>query len=278
MESELFGHEKGAFTGATERKVGKFALADGGTIFLDEIGELPLHMQPKLLRVIETGQVDRIGAGTPSQVDIRIIAATNRDLVKEVAVGRFREDLYYRLKVVQLEIPPVRERPHDIPLLANAFLEEVAQEMGMPAPILSPAALSLLRGYSWPGNVRELRHVLAAALAQYPDVILDREHLGPFLAEPENRLPLSPFLNGHNRHADGPREKTANSRQDFLADFDSFIASQEKTLLSHLFPSCHSQKEMAERLKVSEAKLHRLLKKHKLLGWKQHKQQQLLAS
>ena len=270
IESELFGHEKGAFTGATDRKTGKFVLADGGTVFLDEIGELPLHMQPKLLRVLETGQVDRIGSGKPIQVDVRVIAATNRDLAKEVAAGRFREDLYYRLKVVHIEIPPLRERQHDLPVLSEAFLEEVAKEMGIATPVLSPAALSALRSYTWPGNVRELRHVLAAALAQHPDVILDREQLSPFLAaKNEREVSLAASPNGNASFS-------ARSNY-FHGDFDSFIKDQEKALLSDLLPSCQSQKEMAERLRISEAKLHRLLKKHDLLGWKQHKQQYLAS-
>ena len=270
IESELFGHEKGAFTGATDRKTGKFVLADGGTIFLDEIGELPLHMQPKLLRVLETGQVDRIGSAKPIEVDVRVIAATNRDLAQEVAAGRFREDLYYRLKVVHIEIPPLRERQHDLPVLAEAFLEDVAQEMGIAAPVLSPAALSALQSYTWPGNVRELRHVLAAALAQHPDVILDRKQLSPFLtATHEQRGACAGSLNGNP----GASARTGC----FSGDFDSFIKDQEKALLSNLLPNCHSQKEMAERLRISEAKLHRLLKKHDLLGWKQHKPQVLTA-
>ena len=270
IESELFGHEKGAFTGAADRKTGKFVLADGGTIFLDEIGELPLHMQPKLLRVLETGQVDRLGSAKPIRVDVRVIAATNRDLAQEVAAGRFREDLYYRLKVVHIEIPPLRERQQDLPVFAQAFLEDVAEEMGIATPVLSPTALSALRSYTWPGNVRELRHVLAAALAQHPDVILDREQLSPFFAaKHEQQVSLAVSPNGHT----GPSARTGY----FQGDFDGFIKGQEKALLSDVLPSCQSQKEMAERLRISEAKLHRLLKKHDLLGWKQQKQQYLVS-
>jgi two-component system NtrC family response regulator len=160
VEAELFGHRKGAFTGADRNRAGKFVAADGGTLFLDEIGEIPLDLQPKILRALQTGEVDRIGQDTPTQVDVRIIAATNRDLDKLIAEGSFRSDLYYRLAVIPLEVPPLRERREDIPLLAQHFLTRLAERAGRSGLRFPPEALSLFDRYSWPGNVRELENVV----------------------------------------------------------------------------------------------------------------------
>ena len=164
LESELFGHERGAFTGAVTRKIGKFELAHRGSLFLDEISELYPELQVKLLRVLEERQVMRVGGSELIDVDFRLIAATNRDLEKEVAEARFREDLYYRLKVVTLRIPPLRERPGDLPVLAEHFLTAFCQEHGKPPVQLSAEALEVLARYAWPGNVRELRNVLESAV------------------------------------------------------------------------------------------------------------------
>jgi DNA-binding NtrC family response regulator len=160
LESELFGHEKGSFTGAIGRKIGKFELAHRGTLFLDEISELYPELQVKLLRVLEERTIMRVGGSELLDVDFRLIAATNRDLEKEVAEERFREDLYYRLKVVTLRVPPLRERLDDLSLLAEDFLERFCQEHGRSVKRLSAAAVEAMRGYGWPGNVRELRNVL----------------------------------------------------------------------------------------------------------------------
>jgi len=164
LESELFGHERGSFTGAVTRKIGKFELAHKGTLFLDEISELYPELQVKLLRVLEERQIMRVGASDLIDVDFRLIAATNRDLEKEVSLGRFREDLYYRLKVVTLRIPPLRERPSDIPGLAEHFLGLFSQEHGKGPKRLSAEALEVLSRYPWPGNVRELRNVLESVV------------------------------------------------------------------------------------------------------------------
>jgi len=163
VESELFGHEKGAFTGAFERKVGRFQEADGSTLFLDEIGEMPLEAQVKLLRVLESGEIQPIGARHPREVDVRVIAATNKRLLDEVEAGRFREDLYYRLNVVQVTIPPLRERTGDIPALARHLLARMAQQPGLRPIGITDEALQLLVNYDWPGNVRQLQNALFRA-------------------------------------------------------------------------------------------------------------------
>ncbi len=158
LESELFGHEKGAFTGATERRIGRFELADGGTLFLDEIGEISLTTQVKLLRFLEQRTFERIGSSKSIKVDTRLVAATNRDLQQMVNEGTFREDLYFRLNVVQITMPPLRERTEDLPILLNHFLGEFAEENHIDAPKFEPGAMQCLRRYSWPGNIRELRN------------------------------------------------------------------------------------------------------------------------
>jgi len=158
LESELFGHKKGSFTGATEEKKGLFEIADGGTLFLDEITETPLSLQSKLLRALQEGEIRPVGATAPKHVNVRIVAATNRNLEEEVQKGRFREDLYYRLKVFPLRLPPLRERRDDIALLANHFIERYAEEIGKPVGGFTQQALELMIGYDWPGNVRELQN------------------------------------------------------------------------------------------------------------------------
>jgi DNA-binding NtrC family response regulator len=164
LESELFGYEKGAFTGAVSRHVGKIEQADGGTIFLDEIGDMPLSIQAKILRLLQEKKVERLGGRREIPVDVRIIAATNRDLEAALREGRFREDLYYRLNVVALNLPPLRERPGDVELLADYFLARFAQEMGVRDPGISPEARPLLAAYPWPGNVRELANAMEKCL------------------------------------------------------------------------------------------------------------------
>jgi len=163
VESELFGHEKGAFTGADQQRMGRFEAAEGGTIFLDEIGDMATETQAKVLRVLQERQFERVGGTRSVEVDVRVVAATHRNLEKEVEEGRFREDLYYRLKVVQLELPPLRERGEDLPALCDRFLEQVAERLGREKRRLSSEALACLAQHAWPGNVRELRNVLEQA-------------------------------------------------------------------------------------------------------------------
>lgn len=183
LESELFGHERGSFTGAVARKIGKFELAHKGTLFLDEISELYPELQVKLLRVLEERQVMRVGGSDLIDVDFRLIAATNRDLDREVAEGRFREDLYYRLKVVTLRIPPLRERDGDIPLLAEHYLKQFCQEHGKPLKRISQAAVAVLLRYPWPGNVRQLRNVMESVVVFHRDDEVRVEDLPPEILE-----------------------------------------------------------------------------------------------
>jgi len=160
VESELFGHEKGAFTGADITRIGKFEAAHGGTIFLDEIGDMPLDAQAKLLRVLQDGKVERVGANDGRQVDVRVIVATNRNLKQRVDDGLFRQDLYYRLEVLPIELPALRDRIGDLPLLVHHFREKLGKKLGIAPPAVSPDVLDAFRRYDWPGNVRELEHVL----------------------------------------------------------------------------------------------------------------------
>ena len=164
FESEFFGHVKGAFTGAIKDRIGRFQLADRGTLFLDEVGEIPLELQSKLLRILQEGEFERIGEAITRKVNVRIIAATNRDLKKESELGRFREDLYYRLGVFPISVPPLRERMEDLPALLNHFLKSSAQRLNVPAPKVPAAELDRLREYLWPGNIRELSHVVERAV------------------------------------------------------------------------------------------------------------------
>jgi two-component system response regulator AtoC len=167
MESELFGHEKGAFTDARERRIGKFEAAHGGTLFLDEIGELAAAVQAKLLRALQDRSIERLGSTQPLPVDVRVLAATNRDLEREVAEGRFRADLYYRIHVVPIELPPLRERREDVKLLAETFLERTRAESGRGPQRLAPEALTALERYAWPGNVRELENAIERAVPSH---------------------------------------------------------------------------------------------------------------
>ncbi|WPV02850.1 sigma 54-interacting transcriptional regulator [Mucilaginibacter sp. cycad4] len=186
IESELFGHEKGAFTGAVEKRTGKFELADGGTIFLDEIGEMPAELQVKLLRVLQEQEIERIGGRGPIKINVRIVAATNRNLEKEVEEGRFRLDLYYRLFVFPIIIPPLRERKDDIPVLANHFLVRYAQKTGKAITGISPNVMAQLLEYHWPGNVRELEHFIERSILLTDGPVIKDAYLPKLQGKKEN--------------------------------------------------------------------------------------------
>ncbi len=210
-ESELFGHERGAFTGASARHLGVFEQADGGTLFLDEIAELPLPLQAKLLRVLDTQEIRRVGSEKVTTVDLRLLAATNRDLKAEVRAGRFRDDLYFRLNVVQIDVPSLKDRPEDILLLAERYLQQLVQEGGTRGRRFAPAVLALLERYAWPGNVRELQNAVAhAALMarseeiQPEDFPIELAATGEWLVALDRVLPpgiqLGPALKAVERH------------------------------------------------------------------------------
>jgi two-component system response regulator AtoC len=181
-ETEFFGHRKGAFTGASSDREGRFQLAHRGTLLLDEIGAMPLAGQAKLLRVLQDGELDRLGDVQPTRVDVRIVASTNSNLESEIKEGRFRADLFYRLNVVRIDVPPLRDRTEDIPLLVRAFSDEVSQRLGRPAPEVSPRTFARMRAYPWPGNVRELKSVVERALVLDPANGLDGVDMLPILS------------------------------------------------------------------------------------------------
>ena len=179
IESELFGYERGAFTGADQRRLGNFELAHSGTLFLDEIGELPLELQAKFLRVLEERKIRRLGGRADVEIDVRVICATNRDLREEIRRGRFREDLYFRLHVFTIALPPLKERREDVPLLVQHFIEKFNGETGKHVQGLTPGAMAVLRGYAWPGNIRELRNTVERAMILADGDVLGEEHLPP---------------------------------------------------------------------------------------------------
>lgn len=197
LESELFGYERGAFTGANTRRIGKIEQASQGTIFLDEIGDMPMSIQAKLLRLLQEKQIERLGGRETVPVDVRIVAATNRDLEAAVAAGAFREDLYYRLNVIALWLPPLRERKEDIEPLTRSFILRLSAQMDMPAPDISPQALDLLETHSWPGNVRELKNALQKALIFCRGATLTREDVAEVLVSgPLDQGTGKPDVNG----------------------------------------------------------------------------------
>jgi two-component system response regulator PilR (NtrC family) len=206
IESEFFGHERGSFTGASDTKPGLFEVAGSGTLFLDEVGELPPHVQVKLLRALQERKARRVGGSTDIAIGARIIAATNRDLAQDVAAGRFREDLFYRLNVIQIRMPPLRERHEDIPLFVRHFMARFSAELGRPPATLTPAALALLRAHAWPGNLRELSNVLERAVTLTESDVIGPEALPAVLrgagvtlalAAPAELPPEGVDLQGH---------------------------------------------------------------------------------
>lgn len=188
LESELFGHEKGSFTGAVAMRRGRFEQADRGTLFIDEIGELPSDLQVKLLRVLQERVFERVGGTESVRVDIRIVAATNKDLAKMVEEGSFREDLFYRLNVVQIHIPPLRERREDIPLLASHFIAQIAAENGVAPKSFTQEAQNYLSGYEWPGNIRQLQNVIERCMVMIPRDVIDVEDLPPEIRDEESQF------------------------------------------------------------------------------------------
>jgi transcriptional regulator with PAS, ATPase and Fis domain len=198
LESELFGHVKGAFTGAEKTRKGKFQAAEGGTVFLDEIGEMPVSLQVKLLRVLQEREVTKVGSSEPESVDIRVIAATNKDLEAAVEAGQFREDLYYRLNVISLDLPPLNMRGDDVILIARYYINEICDDLDVGTKELSPEAKAALKEYEWPGNVRQLENKLKKAILLSDRSILSADDLG---LEPEMIDPIAPLSEAKERFA-----------------------------------------------------------------------------
>jgi len=248
LESELFGHERGSFTGAHRTHKGKFEAASGGTLFLDEVGDMPLALQAKLLRVIEGREVFRVGSNEPVKVDVRLVAATHRDLRAIVKEGRFREDLFFRLNVLTLHLPPLRDRREDIPLLADAFLRELREFHGREeVRAFSPAVLAAFRAHSWPGNVRELRNAVESMVVVARGPVLDVDSLPPTIAAPDGRLLPGPAAN--------PAEALAGLT----------LEQAERLLVrAALEREAGNRERAAEALGISERTLYRKIKEYGL--------------
>jgi transcriptional regulator with PAS, ATPase and Fis domain len=290
LESELFGHKRGSFTGATEGRKGYFEIADGGTLFLDEIAEMPLTTQVKLLRVIETKEFMRLGAETVTKVDVRIITATNKDLQKEVDAGRFREDLYFRLKAVTLGIPPLRKRRSDISQLANYFINSYVDTNKRKPPQITDDAMRVLENYYWPGNIRELKNTIETAIALDQDGILDAHTFSSLTNEPveevgNRNLPI--FLKRTPEEVDRELMYRAlfEIKKDLIELKDLFYQRQneiynetrrspdqiipldelEKEAIRNALDSTRGNKRSAARLlKISERTLYRKIKEYGL--------------
>jgi anaerobic nitric oxide reductase transcription regulator len=248
-ESELFGHVRGAFTGATDARAGRFEVADGGTLFLDEVGELSPAIQPKLLRALQSGEIQRVGSDVPIEVDVRVVAATNRDLAEAVRTGRFRADLYHRLSVYPLVVPPLRERGDDVLLLAGWFLDRARVRIGLGPVRLSVDAREALRAYDWPGNVRELEHVLfraslkAAGTRRRQTVVVEAEHLD---------LPRSVVPRAAPAPVPSPAEASYRAAMD---------AHAHRLVVDALAAADGSWTEAARRLQVDRSNLYRLARR-----------------
>ena len=249
LESELFGHVKGAFTGANRDRVGRFEAACGGSIFLDEIGDISPSIQVKLLRVLESKEIERVGDHKPVPVDARIITATNRDIEALTSRGDFRQDLFYRINVVPVRVPPLREHPEDIPLLAQYFIDRIAAHSGKPIAGLSPQALEVMIAYPWPGNVRELRNTIEYSFVLCPDSIIDLCHLPSRIASVQKGLSC-------------PKPSPSNTLRTVLAE--SAMQTEREILRKALRDSGGNQAEAARLLGVSRVTVWKKMKKHGL--------------
>lgn len=268
LESELFGYERGAFTDARERKLGLFEMAKSGTIFLDEVGEMPLKLQAKLLRALESRRFKRLGGTKDIDFSARIVAATNRNLLNEVAAGRFRGDLYYRIGALPIKLPPLRDRIDDVPELAKFFVEDIARELGVPVPKLGESALKVLRQHSWPGNIRELRNVLQRAIVFKQPSTLIAEHIEiesvPTIAQ------ASPYQNEVQQQPQGAsqfnRSPAANAATFALPQSGVNLEDLERSLLMQALQRAHhNQTKAASLLGITRHTLRYRLEKHSLL-------------
>jgi two-component system NtrC family response regulator len=252
LESELFGHEKGAFTGAFAMRKGRFELADKGTIFLDEIGEIPLALQSKLLRVLQEKQFERVGGSKTFGVDVRIISASNRDLKEEVALGRFREDLFYRLNVIHVSLPALRERMDDMPLLVEYFIDKFGQQLGKPSLSISPDAMRLLMTLPWEGNIRELENTIERAAILCNDTVIEAEDV-----QPDSLNPVEQNLWSQNLDL-------KQLLPDAVSLNDVLYAVEEKMLIQALDETNHVQARAAEKLGITKSLLQYKMKKYRI--------------
>ncbi|MEQ8819638.1 MAG: sigma 54-interacting transcriptional regulator, partial [Sumerlaeia bacterium] len=280
LESEMFGHERGSFTGAVAQKIGRFEAADGGTIFLDEIGDMPLSLQAKLLRVLQEKEIERVGSTKPIKVDIRVVCATHRDLARLVQENTFREDLYYRINVLPIFLPPLRERPEDIPLLLDFFIDRYNERLGRHIEGISRPALNVLLEYPWPGNVRELENIVQRMMLMAVTDMIDVSDLPPSIrggkagtpsttGAPLPPSPLSaasPIVPGHPLAGfDFDRLLDIHTREplaDRLSALDDFV---EKILIRQALEKTggHRQ-ESADLLGISRKSLHNKMVRHGL--------------
>ncbi len=256
LESELFGHERGAFTGALERRIGRFEEADGGTLFLDEIGEIDLNTQVKLLRAIGERTIERLGSNKPIKVDVRVVAATNKDLSEMVREGTFRDDLFFRLNVVSLLMPPLRQRKEDILLLVDAFLKEFTEENGKPAMELTSEAMQTLFDYDWPGNVRELRTVIEHGVVMSNTSKIGMRHLPPFLKDDS----LLPFRDAGKRGSGSSAPGRAAAVDPFAEGDLNLARMEEKMIRLALERTGENRTEAARLLGISRRTMQRKLK------------------
>lgn len=259
VESELFGHVKGAFSGAVSDRAGRFEAANGGTIFLDEIGELPLVIQAKLLRTLQNGEIQRLGSDKPNKVDVRIIAATNRDLANMVKLGDFRVDLYHRLSVYPVHIPPLRERDHDVLLLAGYFLESNRSRLGFRSLRLSSASERMLLNYEWPGNIRELEHVVSRAALRA--VTQGAKKTDIVTLEPEH-FDLDIALSGQVREKNIFSDLQDSDPSPTVTSLKKAVDLYQRQLIQQMFTACHQNwAEVARRLDLDPSNLHKLAKR-----------------
>ncbi|MDB6027835.1 MAG: two component, sigma54 specific, transcriptional regulator, Fis family, partial [Verrucomicrobiales bacterium] len=262
LESELFGHEKGSFTGATAQRIGKFEQCNGGTIFLDEIGDMSLTTQTKILRVLQSGSFERVGGNQPVQVNVRVIAATNKPLEEAVAAKQFREDLFYRLNVVRIQMPALRERREDIPLLVEYFLKRNSHGKGTTAKVMSKDALALLESFHWPGNVRELQNVLERAfVVSKGDVILVND-FGPALSRPG----VIPTIASPSDTGGANDTPSALAKQLFLwartnPKFKVVPAVERELIINALHETSGNQVQAAKLLGITRATLRKRIEK-----------------
>lgn len=270
LESELFGYEKGAFTGAANRKLGKFEIASTGTILLDELGEIPLHLQPKLLRVLQEKEIERLGGEKTVKIDVRILATTNRNLKDMAAAGEFREDLYYRLNVINMELPPLRDRKEDLPELVKFFADKYAQINHKPYKPVSDAAMQTLIDYSWPGNVRELEHTVerAVVLAKGEQIeAIDLFLHGITVEEFKNRKEIQYIPPAEVKSAQTPVSTPVQDEKSLLASAGSTIADMERELILNTLDKVNGNRtRAAEMLGITVRTLRNKLNEYRDAG------------